>query len=184
MKLVLIMLIMAVAGTHDADADGELSAGVRLDGYTDFQNFASGLMGLDLQYTGGFPFFAPPQGGEMELRWGVRMGLLFDGLYNVESKVLQPRFFPVYVPMQPVAMVDFHLTDALSLRLGTADGITLILYPEGVVSLNFNFHVFSGAAYRFKEHWGMVMEIGWGFLGKWSYWNGPQFSLGTFFSVP
>jgi hypothetical protein len=184
MKLPGIVLFIALAGACKMKAYGEFSVGARMDGYSNFQNYASGLMGLDFRYNTMFLPRALPLGGGTELRFGGRIGLLFDGLYNVESKALQPRFFPVFITIQPLLFVDFRIKGDLSLRLGTADGVNIIFYPQGVISPNFNFHAYAGLAYRITERWGIEFDIGWGDLGKWSFWNGPQFSLGTFFSMP
>jgi hypothetical protein len=188
MRIAAALLLALWIGTAGIGADparvvnrSELYAGVRLDGYTNFSNYASGLVGLDLQYTRDFASWRLPFRTVVDFLWGARLGMVFDGLYNVDSKTMQPRFFPVYLPVQPLVMADLHITDRLSWRLGTADGIALIVYPHGVVSLNFDFHVLTGVAYRFTDRWGIELSAGWGWLGKWSYWGGPQFALGAFY---
>jgi hypothetical protein len=166
---------------EDAIEFGELVVGLRLDAYTNFENYASGLMGLDIQYSRDFYAAALPSEITVELRWGLRFGMLFDGMYNVESKMMQPRFYPVYLPLEPLLMLDLRVWEGLSWRLGAALGMNIIAYPHNVASVSLMVHATTGLAYRLTDHWGLVLGVGWGGLGKWDLWDGPQFSLGAFY---
>jgi hypothetical protein len=181
-----LLLAFAQAGAQarrDASG-GEFYFGARFDGYSNFQNYASGLIGFDAQYSDDFLSLAPPGGPSIGFRWGGRVGMLFDGLYNFTSELLRPRFYPFHIPIQATLIADFGFSDLFSLRIGAAAGFNLIGYPGPVISANFNSHAFTGCTFRVAKQWGLAMTIGWGAIGKWSFWNGPQLSLGCFIEVP